>query len=409
MLFIVSAGNYSDNFVLNIKSYEFDELDSNQIQNISLQHIVETNFNRKILTPAESINSLTVGASHFDYSEANNLYQRINLITADNLISPISRIGFGYKKSIKPEILMPGGRKLYRKQPIQDLEGKTKFFIESQPFSAHQPGNKAALPGPEGSNISTGYLCGTSNATALASRLAAQIYDVLVKLNQENTGVTINSDFFTVIIKSMLVHGASWDRSSNVLEEILQNLPGTAANTAKRNILPYIGYGRVNAEKVLFCTDQRVTLICYGQLSNKSAHLFNFPIPPSIGQQRINKKLVVTLAYNSPLNFQTRKYRKAQLYFDNISDNSPLALNRSYYDFCTAQSGTVQHDILEGDKADVFIDGDAINIKVNCREDAGGLTEAVKYGLCVTFEVQEQIPIYDEIQQRIIQRVRPNV
>lgn len=144
-------------------------------------------------------------------------------------------------------------------------------------------------------------------------------------------------------------------------------------------------------------------------MSNKNAHLFDFPIPPSIGQQRINKKLVVTLAYNSPLNFQTRKYRKAQLYFDNISDNSPLTLNRSYYDFRTAQSGTVQHDILEGDKADVFIDGDAINIKVNCREDAGGLTEAVKYGLCVTFEVQEQIPIYDEIQQRIIQRVRPNV
>ena len=72
----------------------------------------------------------------------------------------------------------------------------------------------------------------------------------------------------------------------------------------------------------------------------------------------------------------------------------------------------MQHDILIGDKADVFVDGDFLEIKVNCREDASELGKlSIKYGLSVTLEVKENndIKIYEEIRQRVQTRIRPTL
>jgi len=68
----------------------------------------------------------------------------------------------------------------------------------------------------------------------------------------------------------------------------------------------------------------------------------------------------------------------------------------------------VQHEILEGQKADAFVDGAALEIKVSCRPTAGSLEEPVPYALAVSLEVAEEIgvPIYDEIRQRIRPTVR---
>ena len=411
LLFIVSAGNYAENITLQVPADEFNNLTEDQVQELTLQHIVETNFNRKILTPAESINALTVGSSHNDYAEVDDFYQRKNLIKSTELLSPVSRIGFGYRRGIKPEILMPGGRKLYRRVPIQPDRHQMTLSPERLSISGNPPGNRAAVPGSEGNNSMTAYLCGTSNAAALTTRLAAQLHDVLVALNQEEGNTPINPDYFTVIIKSLLVHGASWSNESALLQEMVSRLAGTASNTSKKNLLPYLGYGCVNAERILYCTDQRATLLGYGELLNGQAHLYNFPLPPSLGQRKIDKRLTITLAYLSPLNFKTRKYRKAQLFYDNVASDSLIALVRSSYDFRTAQLGTVQHDVLTGDKADVFVDGDFLKVKVNCREDASGLNIPIRYGLSVILEVEEGIdlPIYGEIRQRIQQRIRPSI
>jgi hypothetical protein len=63
----------------------------------------------------------------------------------------------------------------------------------------------------------------------------------------------------------------------------------------------------------------------------------------------------------------------------------------------------VQHEVLEGDQAVDFQDGDAIAIKVNCRADAGEIQQQVRYGLAVTLEVAEgvDIPIYQEVKDRL--------
>ena len=67
----------------------------------------------------------------------------------------------------------------------------------------------------------------------------------------------------------------------------------------------------------------------------------------------------------------------------------------------------MQQEIFEGTKAEPFIDGDVLEIKVNCREDAGKIQLPIAYGLVVTLEVAEgiDISIYDEIRTRI----RPDI
>lgn len=412
ILFVISAGNFSDDIILGIPEAEFDNLSDDELEKLALEEIVRTNFNRKILTPAESINSITVGAAHFDFSKTNNLYQRKNLIKSSSLLSPISRIGFGFRRSIKPEILMSGGRKLFRKSPIQNVLEKTVLRIESSPFNVNPPGNRSAFPGSSGQLNKSAYLCGTSNSAALTSRLAAQLYDVLISLSSEAGNNPVPSDFLTVIIKSLLVHSASWSESSDFLLKIIKNLPGSASNTSKKNILPYLGYGSIDPERILYCTEKRVTILGFGKLYDGQAHLYKFPLPPSLSRGKMDKKLTITLAYNSPLNFKTRQYRKAQVFFDNVKHNNHLELDRSYYDFRTSQLGTVQHDILIGDKADVFVDGDFLEIKINCREDASELGKLpIKYGLSVTLEVKENtdIKIYEEVRQRVQTRIRTNI
>jgi len=412
VLFIISAGNYVEHLVLDVGEDEFDRLSTEEIEDLVLEELVKTNFSRKILTPSESINNLTIGAVHQDASNPGNLFQRMNVVDSPELPSPISRIGFGYRKGIKPEVLMSGGRKLYRKQPVQPNQDQTVLRMESNVSFLNPPGNKVALPSQQGRTDGVGYLCGTSNSAALTSRLAAQLYEVLSTLTLEN-GTPLDSDYHTVLIKSLLVHSAGWGKGSDKLLEIVKGLPGVANNTVRRNTLPYLGYGNIDPERILYCTDKRVTLLGYGALSKEKAHLYTFPLPPSISQQNIKKRLTITMAYQSPLNFKTRKYRKAHLYFDNPKGNGHLELSRLSYDFNAAQSGTVQHDIMEGNKADVFVDGDSLNIKINCREDASelGSSELVKYGLAVTLEIAEDvdIQIYEEVQQRLRTRIRPGI
>jgi len=67
------------------------------------------------------------------------------------------------------------------------------------------------------------------------------------------------------------------------------------------------------------------------------------------------------------------------------------------------QRGTVQHEILDGEQATAFVDGQALSIQVNCRAQTGTLEEEIPYGLAVSLEVTEgiEIPIYDEIRERL--------
>ena len=131
-----------------------------------------------------------------------------------------------------------------------------------------------------------------------------------------------------------------------------------------------------------------------------------FPLPPSLSGKRGLRRLTVTLAWFTPVNPLSHKWRKAHLWFE--TPRSKLKVRRVGPDWQTAQRGTLQHDTFEGESAAAFVDGDEIVVRVSCREDAPGLTGPVPYALAVTLEVAATIGIdvHPEVRERVQQRLR---
>lgn len=396
VLFIVSAGNFTDGITLDVPRDSLEDLSPEQLSNHIIKSIYSNAHNRRLLTPSESINSITVGSLHDDSSQVVALGNRKELLNIRPMVSPATRIGLGYRRSIKPDIVLNGGRQLYMDDPF----GRDHFIISP---STLPPGQKVAHPGKQGDLNSTIYMRGTSNATALATRSASLIYEKIDELRRTQVGGELVTDeLITVVIKALLVHGASWGN----LFQSLQRILGDENNRLRDRIIPrLIGYGSIDLTRVLECNAQRVTLFGCNYLSRDEAHVYSIPLPPSLSSKAVWRKLTVTLAWFSPINAKSQKYRQAHLWFDPPKDE--LGINRLEADGNSVRRGTVQHEILVGEQATPFIDGDILEIKVNCRQDAGGLNSAVPYGIALSLEVAEglDIQIYDEVRDRIRQAV----
>ena len=63
--------------------------------------------------------------------------------------------------------------------------------------------------------------------------------------------------------------------------------------------------------------------------------------------------------------------------------------------------GTVFHERFDGDRAVAFVDDGHVVLRIFCREQAGALDQNVRYGIAVTIEAGEGIPVYDEVRARL--------
>ena len=204
-------------------------------------------------------------------------------------------------------MLFNGGRVLYT-EPI-GTSTDAKFAARHLRIA---PGNKVASPSTAAGDLNkTVYCCGTSNATALISRMAAECHDSLVEIFEDQAPNIELGSYVTPLLKAMIVHGCSWGEISARLQEILQT-PENGRHI--RNwISQWLGYGVPDSARVLDCTEQRATLLGFGQLNDEEAHLFNLPLPPSLGARLDKRRLTVTLAWLSPLAASTQRYRTASL------------------------------------------------------------------------------------------------
>jgi len=403
VLFCVSAGNSPDEIDVGIPHSDFAALTDDEKVQTTLKAIAQKLQSRRLLSPAESLNSLTVGATHTDDAGTYQPTRRIDLMPNESMFSPAMRVGHGFRRSIKPEVLFPGGRQLYA-EPIRSVA--TTFKIDKWKLS---PGQKVAWDSTqEGQLSNVVFTRGTSNATALATRGAIHIHDMLVALREQQREA-IPDNLMAVLMKTLLVHGARQADSAKVrIEAALK----TAANsrTFKTVHARYLGYGAVDVERVLACTDQRATVLGCGEIRENQIHEYDFPLPPTLSNKRLWRCLIVTLAWFTPINPGHRNLREAKLELTPGASNwtnMPLKLDRVDGDHNQVQRGTVQHEVLEGNKSiSAFQDGDVIKIRVVCKKDATPrLDDIIPYGLAVTLEVKEDIPIYQEIQTRI----RPQV
>jgi hypothetical protein len=174
VLFCVSSGNIIDEIYLNQTKQPFIEMEDEDKVTSTISAINSAKRNRRLFSPSEAVNVITVGALHDDNSNGPPLKNRIDILPSRALPSPISVTGHGFRSAIKPEIWLPGGRQLYNQLD-------RGFFTPSDAPSP--PGQRVATaPVSPGEINRTIYTRGSSNATALASRSAAFIYDALEEL-----------------------------------------------------------------------------------------------------------------------------------------------------------------------------------------------------------------------------------
>ena len=402
VLFIISAGNHLESIDTGMASHDFEILNASDREALIAKKIYEDARHRKLLSPAESINGLTIGAVHHDETNQIKTNKFIDPFTS-YLPSPVSAFGSGYRRSIKPDMLLNGGRILY------------SSIYNSQNASLNIPevpslrGNSTAAPSINpGETNKWKYCCGTSNSTALATRAASICYDYLASIFYDQAPDDDFSAFGVPIVKAMLVHGCSWNELGSKLDEMLRT--NDNSRQIKNWISRWVGYGVPDLEKVLGCNVQRATLLGFGRLKDGEAHVYNLPLPPSLSAQREWRKFTVTLAWLSPVASTTQRYREAQLWFDfedgeksrqKLKDK--LRVTGIDSDSNATRRGTVQHEVFEGESAVAISDGDILQIKVNCRKDARKIDAPIAYGLFVSLEVAEgvDLPIYNEIRSRI--------
>lgn len=397
ILFVVSGGNCTDSIDLGVTNAEFDALSPADREGHVVRAILRAGRMRRLLSPAESINSLTIGACHEDGSALRGAETRIDPFVR-RLPSPVSPLGSGYRRSVKPEIIYPAGRQLYRKLRVGGNPDNVSLELVGL---LSPPGCKVAHPGIRGTLNHTAHSVGTSNAAAIVSRNAAICYESLAEVLATQAQNALVDPYIIPLLKALLVHGASWGDMGEHLKEIIPPENDARQGQVKSLLTRWLGYGSPDFKRALECTPQRATVLGFGALGDGQAHVFNLPLPPSLGARREWRRLTVTLGWMSPI-ARSQKYRIASLWFEAAADG--LQASRTAVDWQTVRRGTVQHEVFEGERAIPLSDGDTLSIKVNCRNDAAKIEDPVPYGLAVSLEVAEgvDVAIYEEVRTRIV-------
>jgi len=324
----------------------------------------------------------------------------VDILPSSELPSPLSPFGHGFRSSIKPEIVLPGGRQFFTHY------GDGEYGLPSVwPRSGQKV---AAVPVRLGDRTRTIYTCGTSNANALAVRGASFIHDAVMSVFEEQ-GIETANDSVAALIKALIVHGASWGEAAGVIEAaVLRDLHWTEV---KKGIARCLGYGQPDFAKSVECTATRATAIGYGVISKDQRHEYRLPLPPSLSGLDCWRRLTITLAWLSPISVDNRKYRKAALAFEATDMATEIGGKRSEAQHQQVRNGTLQHEIIEGAEVRAFQEYECLVIPVQCREEAGPLDVDVPYGLAVSLEVKEEveIPLYEEIKSLIEVSVREAV
>jgi hypothetical protein len=396
VLFIISAGNQATDYTLPTPRESLPNVPLGERQIMALIAMCEDQTDRTILSPAEAINGLTIGAHHTDLTQFPTIPRRYDLFTPGGL-SPYSRIGTGFRRSLKPDLLFPGGRILFKEEIMGPVETTRLSPLWS---TSVEPGHCVAAP-PVGLTDHTKHARGTSNAAALASRGAAIAHEVIEAI-RANAPDRIPATYDAVLLKALMAHGAQW---GDLFGQITSARPDLTDRDAQRKLAGrWLGYGPVDLQRALICTEQRATMIGVGELSDGKAYSFSAPLPPSLAAKVLWKRVTITLAWLTPVNPAHQAYRRAKLW---VTPPASLDVTRQEGDWRQVQRGTLQHEILEGESALAFVDGDRFICKVNCKAEAGKLNESVPFAICVSLEVAEgiDVPIYQEIKERIAPKV----
>ena len=408
VLFLVSAGNILDPLSLPaFRDWSAFETASPDARVRALYEALDAQkSNRTLLSPAEAMNVLTIGAAHRDAMPLGLAFaDGMDPIGSSDLPNLSSALGLGYRRVIKPDLLADGGREHVRPESTNP-----HLHVEPARQTGRAFGLMAAAPDPLGDLSKTALTWGTSAATALATRAAHLVFDTVMDEDGGSMLADTPPEYFPLIVKVLLVHGSQWGDGATVLDGLF----GGKHHAKKDNVSRFVGHGVLDVGRILECTAQRATLIGYGEIRPGVASLFRIPLPPSLERVVEPRSVTVTLGWFASINPRHQGYRMVALDAKPGGDSKfSLGVDRSRMQphDKAIDRGTVYHDRREGRRAVPYVDGGDLLVRIAARETAGEFTDPVPYAMAVSIEVgvDSTIPVYEEVRASVLARVRPPV
>ena len=386
VLFVISAGN-NLNFIDKL-SNEINDLKNADISirtKYCTELVVKYARNFKVISPAESINNLSIGAIFDDFCGVEQDEYSAYFPLIRGMPSPFSYIGYGFNSSVKPDLFYYGGRCMIRDYSHYKLVGS---YMK-------EPGSKSALASTKSINKFL-YSMGTSDAAAQITHEIGKCHEILSTILPDSS---VSTEYEPLILKAMITHSASYSHIEDKLKQYF-NLSG------KRDILKYVGYGVPDTKRVLECTATRITFIGYNKILNNKKDVYNIPLPLDLTTKKIKRRLIVTLAYFSPIDTISNVYKKVNIAFDR-PESTKLVFPDAYTEVQShIRNGTLQHVIYDGDKT---IPNFNKNIEIDVvRQDKLKYNEAIKYAILITVEFTDGIETNTDIYSSIKDQLQIN-
>lgn len=399
LLFIVSAGNHPGSVRL-----PSGVTDVGGMRLEALRHAHHTSRIRGILPPGDSLNALTVGALHHDASSPAVDADTVVDVTLPGMPALYGGSGPGVGRSIKPEILHSGGRALYTR-PVA-APGEKSVALLPASTSGTGPGIRVAAPGRMGDTSATAFDHGTSDATALVTREASHLFDVLESASVSgDDGPLADPEFHPVLVKALLVHATGWGGRKAPLQQAL----GWDDREARRQATTALGYGALDLERLGRAATNRAVLVAGARIGGDGRHTYEVPLPPSLRSKAVWHQITVTLAYFAPTDAGLSRYRAAKVFFE-FPDKSITGGARTEAEHYAVRRGTCQHEVISGHQAMTFGDRGILPIHVECMDDARHLSKgkSIRYGLVVSIEAKADtsVTIHDEVRDQLRQTAR---
>lgn len=403
ILFIVSAGNY-----------RFDCFDEYELIEEEYPGYFLKKEHCKIIEPANSINSLTVGAlavSDEVYTVPANRTKR-HSISKLNQLATLTRVGPGVRGGIKPDFVAYGGDRginidiMGRKKPLDNNEGLSKLLFNNDDNGLFR------------------WACGTSFAAPYISHIAANIMEKYP--NASNN-----------LVRAILANGSTYpgqliedinelvDKTREARSEFTHNVKGKIKNNLNKILHYTAGYGFPVENICLDSSQARVALMAdmVGENSIKvdEVNVFRIPLVEEFRKVKGEKRVTVSLAHNPRVRSSRLEYLGVNMEFKLIKgesqekviemyrsrsqggrDESPTGECPMFPGTNLRSNGTLQKAVYTFKRDSGFQDED-LYLVVNCKKVWD--IEPQQYAVVVTLECQDsEINLYTKLKQRLQQR-----
>lgn len=395
VLFIISAGNHVD--PISIPAEATSDRESARVA--ALQAVHASQIVRGILPPGDAMNAVTVGAVHADGSpdpdESSNVWD----LSRQGEPALYSATGPGVDRMIKPDIYHVGGRRIFV-QPTPLLVADSDFDLCPANTASMGPGLRVAAPSELGSSNRTTFECGTSHATALVTREASLLFDLLeARSHDRYVSPLPDAMFHPLIVRALLAHACSWGDWQKKLSP-----EPRITSDQRRNLTPLLGYGRYFPD-VARSAVNRAVVVAGNFIGLDERHSYDLPLPHSIRNKAEWRRLSITLAYWAPATHGLKRYRTAKVFFT-APDLELVQGERVDAYYRAVQRGSLQHEVIDGSKVTAFRDNATFPVHVECMRDGqrGGKIDPIRYALVVSIETaaETSVTVHDEVRAGLL-------